>query len=373
MFDNEAFALPIGNSYDLTGLKIALLVQGVRLSKEAEAYISRKSTIKDATFNAIDIKIFRNLTVNCPIKVPFVELTPFHIEYDMLNGLQLFFDKTFISSIVVDVEESILDKKTSGGIPYSGIGFRTNDRVRIKHSSVCHYKLDGKSCLFCQSKHVTPVELPLKDIFEVIDEYEDKVKFRHYLIGGASGPEEREPEKIKEIIHHIRSISNKPIYLMCLPPKDVSHIQDYHTLGLNEIAFNLEVYDRDIAKEIMPGKGSIPIDQYLQAFQESTKYFGSSGNVRSMFIIGLEPKCSLMAGIRKLCSIGVEPMLSVFRPMPLTEMKIIIPNNVLVLRKLYNEAREICSEYNLQLGPPCPQCQNNTLSLSNNVLQLLPQ
>ena len=372
LYDNGICTFPINNQRNLISLKISLLVQGIRLSKEAKIFLSRNKNIKEATFNAIDIKIFQRLVINCPINISFVELTPFHIEYDKLNGLKLYINNIFISDVTVDVEETILDNKTTNGIPYSRIGFRTNDRVRIKHSSICCYKHNGFSCSFCQGKHKNPIELTVDDIFQVIKDYEKKVKFRHYLIGGASGYQDDEHKKIKKIIQYIRSISSKPIYLMCLPPTDTSHIQDYHSLGLNEIAFNLEVFDRNIAKEIMPGKGCIPIEQYFQAFQESTKYFGMLGNVRSMFIIGLEPKNSLLEGINKLCSIGVAPMLSALRPMPLTKMSTVITNNVNTLISLYYEAEEICSRYNLRLGPSCTQCQNNTISISNDLLKLLP-
>jgi len=375
IFDNTIFTFPINNQHDLIGLKISLLVQGVRLSKNSIEFISKESNIKDATFNAIDIKLFKQMVINCPVKISFIELTPFHIEYDNLNGLKLYHNNIFISEVTVDTEENILNNKTKSGILYSHIGFRTNDRVRIKHNSVCQYKLNGLSCSFCQGKHsknTSAIDLHLEDIFQVIYDYEQNIKFNHYLIGGASGHEDDEPKKIKKIIQYIRSISNKPIYLMCLPPKDISHIQEYYSLGLNEIAFNIEIFDRIIAKEIMPGKGFIPIEQYFLAFQESIKYFGTSGNVRSMFIIGLEPKNSLLEGIRKVCSIGVAPMLSALRPMPLTKMNTVITNNVNTLISLYYEAEEICSHHNLSLGPLCPQCQNNTISISNDLLKLLP-
>ena len=372
LFDNAQMTFPIKTKSDLVTLKFSLLTQGARLSEESIAFISQMSPIKDATFNAIDIEIFHCLIVNCPINIPFVELSPYRIEYDKLNGLQLYFDNVFISDVKVDVEENILNKKTAGGISYSAIGFRTNDRVRIKHSSVCHYKLHGNSCAFCQSKHINPIDLPLDDIYEVIESYEQDVKFKHFLIGGASGPENCEAEKIKKIIQFIRQISKKSIYLMSLPPKNVSLIEEFHALGLNEVAFNLEIYDRNIAKKIMPGKGKIPLDHYMKAFSECTKYFGTTGSVRSMFIVGLEPKSSLLNGVRKLCSIGVAPMLSVLRPMPLTKLNAVIPQNVNPLKELYEEAEEICSQHGLRLGPYCLPCQNNTLSMSNSILELLP-
>lgn len=354
---------PIKYIDEIITLKISLLVQGVRISEDAYNYISRENSIKNATFNAIDISIFNGLKINCPRNISFSELSPYHIEYDTLNGLQLYCKHSFVSNVQVDTNENILDRKTSSGIPYSSIGFKTNDRVRIRHTDICYFKEQGQSCSFCESKHTKRYKFSDSDIYEVIDAYEKEIDFRHYLIGGASEQMEFEPERIKKIIQYIRKKSSKPIYLMSLPPKDVAHIYDYYQLGLNEVAFNIEIYDRKIASKIMPGKGKIPISTYMNALEESTKYFGKTGNVRSMLIVGLEPEKSLLKGINALCAIGVSPMLSIYRPMPLTPMKHIVPPIITDIKSIYWKSEDICKQYGLSLGPLCTQCQNNTLSL----------
>lgn len=362
--NNKYLEFPVKCSDDLVTLKISLLIQGVRLSPAAHDYISQKNTIKNATFNAIDVSIFDGLKINCPIDIPFSFLSPYHVEYDSLNKLQLYCKHFFISNITVDTNENILDRKTASGVPYSSIGFKTNDRVRIRHTSVCYFKEHGQSCSFCESKHTKKYNFLDSDIYEVIDAYEREVDFRHYLIGGASEKNDMEPAKIKKIIQHIRKRSSKPIYLMSLPPDNISHIYDYYQLGLNEVAFNIEIYNRKIAAELMPGKGKIPLTQYMNALEESTRYFGKKGNVRSMLIVGLEPEETLLEGIKDLCTIGVSPMLSIFRPMPLTILKHIVPPTIENTKRIYKTAEDICMQYGLHLGPTCDQCQNNTLSLS---------
>lgn len=370
LMNNQYLDFPIRNTDSIITLKISLLIQGVRLSQEAYNYICRNSTMKNATFNAIDVSIWNGLIINCPINIPFSNLSPYHIEYDSLNKLQLYYKIFFISNIQVDTNEKILERKTTTGIPYSSIGFRTNDRVRIRHTSVCYFKEQNQSCSFCESKHTKEYNFSDSDIYEVIDAYEKEVDFKHYLIGGASEKNEIEPLRIKKIIQYIRKKSSKPIYLMSLPPKDISHIYDYYQLGLDEIAFNIEIYDRTIASKLMPGKGQIPLKQYMDALEESTKYFAKTGNVRSMLIVGLEPEKSLMTGIKDLCSIGVSPMLSIFRPMPLTTMKHIVPPTVKDTKRIYKMADNICKQYGLFLGPTCDQCQNNTLSLASKYLNI---
>ena len=363
IINNKNFKMPISTVDDLLKLKVSLITQGVRICNNALEYINKTKKIKDSTFNAIDIKIFDSLIVNAPINIPFVELTPFYIKYDPLTKLTLYFNDTFISIVSIDTEDQLPEKTQSGNIPYNAIAFRTNDRVRIRHSSVCNYKIQNLSCEFCESKHKTIYDVPLEDIYEVIDTYEKQIAFRHFLIGGASGPENSEHGRIKKIASYISSKTSKPIYLMSLPPKNKNIIKDYYKSGITEIAFNLEVYDREVAKKIMPGKGKIPLSQYIEAFEESVKYLGATGNVRTMFILGLESESSLLKGIEHMSSIGVAPMLSALRPMPNTNLRNVVAPNVKWICDIYYKAKEICDKYKLNIGPLCSDCQNNTIAL----------
>lgn len=363
LHNNNNFNIPISTVDDLLGLKVSLITQGVRIERSALEHINRTKRIKDSTFNAIDIKLFDSLIVNSPISVPFVELTPFLIKYNPLTKLNLYFNEHFISTVSVDTEDDLPEKTQNGNIPYRTVAFRTNDRVRVRHSSVCSFKLQNLSCEFCESKHKKAYEVPLEDVYEVIDTYEEQVDFRHYLIGGASGPENHEHERIIQIASYIKSKSPKSIYLMSLPPKDKNIIDEYFKSGITEVAFNLETYDRDVAKKIMPGKGRIPMSQYIEAFKESVKHLGNTGNVRTMFILGLESETSLLTGIEHMASIGVSPMLSALRPMPNTKLNDVITPSVQWICDIYRKAKAICEKYNLDLGPQCAACQNNTISL----------
>ncbi|MCL2313121.1 MAG: hypothetical protein FWC41_11695, partial [Firmicutes bacterium] len=197
---------------------------------------------------------------------------------------------------------------------------------------------------------------------------QSELKFTHILIGGRSGTENYgESEKILAIVKHIRKSSDMPIYLMCLPPKNTEILNKYHAAGVTEISFNIEVFDRAWALKYMPGKGDIPLQRYLDALETAVMLWGRTGNVRSAFIVGLEPHKSLMEGIATLCKLGVAPILSVFRPLPETEMSNVIPPCNEELHNLYKEAQKICACYGLALGPACTKCQNNTLSFNESL------
>ena len=113
----------------------------------------------------------------------------------------------------------------------------------------------------------------------------------------------------------------------------------------------------------MPGKGAIPLSQYENAFIEAVKIWNSKGNVRSMMVLGLESLDSFYRGVEWLCTLGVMPIISIFRPMRNMYMKDALPICNEKIKKIYDNLLEITAKYNLKPGPSCIYCQNNTLSM----------
>lgn len=150
---------------------------------------------------------------------------------------------------------------------------------------------------------------------------------------------------------------------MSLPPFRTDVLDSYKNAGINEIAFNIEIWDRELAQEIMPGKGQIQLETYLSVLKAATKLWGTTGNVRTALIVGLNSSETLLEGIQILCKNGIQPMLSVFRPMKNTKLESFVPLSNTALLSLYEEAENICQQYNLKLGPTCDACKNNMLAI----------
>jgi len=344
-------------------LKCALMTQGVRIQFDTDdRYINGKK-IKEATFEAIDITINNNNVINCPTDIKFVELSPFSIQKKD-NGTALFYFDSFITFVSIAQQEELPIKNTKHNINIHKIGFLTTDRVRIKHTSNCLFKSQKQGCKFCHITGNFNTNIPLEDIYETIDYYQEYVNFRHYLIGGPSNNYDNEIYYIKNIARYIRSISNKSIYVMSIPPNNAEVLNDYYEAGVSEVAFNIEIFDRNIAKTIMPGKGEIPIKQYEKALSLSSKIFGVE-NTRSMLLIGLDSKKSFLNGIEYLCKLGVTPMISPFRPMDKTALADFVPPTISYILNIYKETKKNCDKYKMELGPACVYCQNNTLNGTN--------
>lgn len=341
--------------------KFALLNHGITMSDDALHYVRKFGTIKEAVFDAIDITIFKKLKVNVPISCKFNSLSPFTITLRDKN-LVLLYEENILSEVQIDlIPNCLVNKKTSSGIPYESIINIATDRIRINPAPICIYKIKGISCHFCnlpeQNEHYN-----INDILEVIDYCLENVNFRHFLIGGGTYSFEGGWDIISEISRYIRNKCSKDIYLMSIPPMDVMILDRLKSSGITEIAFNIEIFNPTLRKIIMPGKGSIPLEQYFAALEHAVKLWGNSGRVRSLLIYGLDNDDYFLSGINKLCSLGIEPIISIFRPLSGTVLENENPPITSDIFSIYEKCRGITENYSLILGPDCAECQNNTLS-----------
>lgn len=350
-------------------LKIALLNQGVIFSEEVIAYIEKNNKINHEEFSAVDMRLKNDIYINVPFQTQISKLSPFSI--------QMFSDNTYglccygspikygdaLLEVTVRTVDSFTSRQTKRGILFEDISYLGIDRLRIFHRQGCYFKQTGQGCKFCDIDTASSL-ISLQDIKEVLNTYKDSSQINHFLIGGGSESPESDFSSIIEISQYIRDTFGKPIYVMSLPPKSYNILEKLKAAGVTEVAFNIEVYDRILAQKYMPGKGRIPIAQYLFALKSAVELWGRSGAVRSIFILGLEPKESLLKGIEEICKLGVSPILSIFKPIEDTELQYINPFTINEVKIIYDEVLKICNNYGVELGPQCHYCEDNVLKIS---------
>lgn len=364
-FMKDAFPL-VYTKEILIKLKISLLNQGIRISSKAYIEMEKMGGYNESVFSSIDILLFKNLRLNAPVNIFLNSLSPYELNFKE-NSFYLYYYHTQICNVELESNKSFINLKTRNGIPYKQIAFISGDRLRIKPEAACYFKRNGSGCFFCHENKkdkLSSEDYGLADIEEVIDYCIENEQFRHILIGGGSADPCTDNNKIIPVIKYIRSKTSKQIYLMCLPPNDINYIDKYIAAGVSEIAFNIELYDRELAKKYMPGKGKITLEDYIIKLEHATFFLGSYGNVRTMLMAGLEKKENTLSAIRLLAAKGIQPMLSIFRPVTNCKLFYAIQPSNEDMYTLFYEAEKICKEFNLFLGPSCPSCQNNTLTIT---------
>lgn len=350
-------------SGDLSSLKIALINRGITISPQAQSFIRQNGDARIGNYYSLDL-FLRGIYINTPLRTKFVALSPFEIDMVPEHGLALNYYGNFVTEVDYD-SKNIFPRERN--IPVDQILFLSTDRLRIQNNSYCTFAKNGVPCKFCEATNLCN-DFTEEDVIRSIEALftsKNCPHFRHILVGGLSNDIGAEKDVIIHICNKIREYTDMPIYLMCLPPKK-DDIAEYYAAGVNEFGFNIEVFDRSIAENVMPGKGRIPLSRYLDALQYAVQLSGADGQVKTAFVLGLEPLESLLNGVETVCRMGVAPILSVFRPIPNTEMEDVVPPSDTWLYEATIRAEEICRKYGLSLGPTCPACRNNTLTIAKD-------
>lgn len=353
----------------LLELKIMLFNHGTRITPNALKSMSVKGGINFQEFYAVDLMLC-GLYINVPYNLGLTALSPFLIDTDNHGQYVLEYWGHEISRVTLRPVDP-LGLRHVNDHQYNEISYLGVDRLRIYHRTGCFYKEHGLGCKFCD---IEPQERPItvSDVKKVLDDYMDHPAVRHYLIGGGSDAPDSNFQTVLEITEYIRKHTDKPIYLMCLPPADVSVLKELHHAGITEVTFNLEIFDRERARSLMPGKGRLPLSVYDAAFKEATALWGQNCKVRSAFIVGLEPTETLFEGIEHICRLGVSPILSLFKPIPGTPLEYMLPPSNREIAEICRRISKVCQTHGVELGPSCRYCEDNTLKISaeNFVLDL---
>jgi len=371
--------------FDPLATKIALMTQGVNIDggEDTKECLKALGGFREATNDAIDIYLHRpneistphytEMVVNAPLNVDYAPFSPFSLK---ANGdeISLYYYNTEIND---NVELFKADPLADNKLPdcehkYSDIAFLSGDRLRIHVTNTCRFKgSDNLGCRFCNMANGDPPcdHFSPEIIKKVVNDYlalGDGYRIDHYLVGGQS-PKDDDLEATLAVVRTIRECDpSKHIYLMSLPPTRKEDILRLYMEGVTEFSFNIELYSQYYAEKYMPGKAKLcKRGLYLDALNTARFIMNDDDPdcVRTMFIVGLEPMVSLRQGVRIMIDNGIQPMLSIFRPLPETECRNLLPPSMSELYSLYNEIEAWCEEKGLHLGPTDVFCQNNTLSL----------
>ena len=347
---------------NLLALKISLFSHGVRINEAVIQKLQKIGGINYEEFEAVDIVLF-GLYINAPYKVEMSLLSPFEITLEKNGQYALRFWGILIDFITLRGTDPLCEVAICDDIKLKDVNYLGNDRLRVYHRSGCYYKDINEGCKFCD---IPPNQAPfsLEMIKKGIDRYNSNPQIRHYMIGGGSESYDSNFQNVIQIAQYIRDTTHKSICLMSTPPSNADILYKLFKAGITEVVFNLEIFDRSVAKQYMQGKGSISLAQYTNCFKRAVKIWGGKGAVRTIFIVGLESRQSLLDGIEYVCKLGVSPTLSLFKPISGTPLSYLLPPNDKNILSICQKATAICKKYGMKLGPSCRLCEDNVLKIT---------
>jgi len=354
----------------LQRLKIELMAEGMSVSPEARRALSghdglRPLTLADyASTSGVILVLGEDIWVNVPIadhNANFVTTPTFTLDHQdegfLLRGQDM---EVPVKPVPVP---SYHNERLPSGRLITDFAITHTHRVRISPIQGCSYV-----CTFCDLPYDKRYEkMPIEGLIQSVQRaLEDPVlPARHILISGGVPRDEDWPwlNEVYETI--VATFPDVPVDVMMVPVPGHFSVERLHEIGVQTLFLNLELFNEETARKIMPRKVHIGQATFLKIIESAVDLFGP-GRVYSLLLVGLEAVSDTLRGVQALSERGCDPVLSPFRSDPGTPLRNQSPPSMEVLQAVYLRSEELVKRTGGRLGPRCLPCTHNTLTFTDS-------
>jgi len=119
----------------------------------------------------------------------------------------------------------------------------------------------------------------------------------------------------------VKAAVDLPIQAQCEPPDDDRWFERMKASGIDALGMHLEAVTPEVRARIMPGKASVPLERYYDAFAAAVPVFGR-GQVSTYILAGLgDGPEAILAMAERLVGMGVYPFVVPFVPISGTPLE----------------------------------------------------
>ncbi len=293
---------------------------GLRLNDLNAGLSARKGGAGPTDHKAITIG---DRTVMVPVYNNAVKHSPFEATGPGLDGSAILLrDGAPIAKIKYPRQARFYALQTFDGVPYWKIAqLHSHDVLATTVLQNCiRYTDRATSCQFCaigQSlaenrtiAHKTPEQLgEVARAAVLLDHIKHVV-----LTTGTPNVIDRGAAVLCESARGIKAAIDIPIQAQCEPPRDHGWFIKLRDAGVDTLGMHLEAVTPEVRARIMPGKATVSMDRYYDAFEDAVKIFGR-GQVSTYILAGLGDTAeAILAACERLVAIGVYPFVVPFVP-----------------------------------------------------------
>ena len=300
---------------------------GMRLTDDGNTASSRRGGAGPSDHKAIR---FAGQTIMVPIHTSLAKHSPFAASPPDDNGATtLLRDGVAVGRIAFPRQPRFYGLQTFDGVPYWKIAMlHGTDVLATTVLQTCIRYADRRTaCQFCaigQSleagrtiAHKTPSQLAEVARMAVLL---DGVKHM-VLTTGTPNVIDRGASVLCDSTRAIKAAVDLPVQAQCEPPRDAHWYERLREAGVDSLGMHLEAATQAVRARIMPGKATVSVDRYLEAFRHAVPVFGR-GQVSTYLLAGLGDTAAEILGLcETLIAIGVHPFVVPFVPITGTPLE----------------------------------------------------
>jgi radical SAM protein (TIGR04043 family) len=256
-----------------------------------------------------------------PVTLPLADDSPFTVADGVLRRDGVIVEDAALEPVA---RPRFYDLWTRDGVPYEQIArLHGSDVLATTVVQTCiRYTREETRCRFCTIEEslragaTTPVKLPgqLAEVAAAAVEL-DGVR-QLVMTTGTSNGRDRGARHLARCVAAVRAVApDLPIQVQIEPPLDLVWITRLREAGAEAIGIHVESLDEDVRRRFTPGKATVPLSRYDDAWLEAVRVFGPN-RVSTYLLVGLgEDPDDLVAGAERLIEMGVYPFVVPYRPL----------------------------------------------------------
>jgi len=293
---------------------------GLRLTDDRFGLSARRGGAGPTDHKAITVG---DRTVMVPVFSDGARNSPFEATGPGLDGgAVLLRDGEPVARITYPRQARFYALQTFDGVPYWKIAqLHGADVLATTVLQTCiRYADRATSCQFCAigqslAEHRTIARKTPEQLGEVARAAVLLDGVKHVVLTtGTPNVVDRGAALLCESAAGIRAAVDIPIQAQCEPPRDHAWFQKLRDSGVDSLGMHLEAVTPEVRQRIMPGKATVSLERYFDAFAAALKIFGR-GQVSTYILAGLGDSAeAILEACEKLIAAGVYPFVVPFVP-----------------------------------------------------------
>ncbi len=262
-------------------LKLDLYCNGVRL--DGSCYVEEDGGRKILRTRAglgsgLELILPGGLWTNVPVSERFAERSPYtlhRLPHQTTGRYLLRWHGADVAPVRLSPRPDWYDRATASGKPMTRIGTLQGTYLGIYQAKVCEYwtaKPAKVNCKFCSVGLNLGIddadEKSVDEVLEVVRAARDGsgITYVDFNTGHYEG--DTYLDLLEPFIVRIKRELGLLVGVQTPPHRDLSRYDHLRAIGVNRVSFCFEIFDREIFREICPGKDAeYGLDHYLEAIR----------------------------------------------------------------------------------------------------------